>query len=91
MNGYEKQAMACPRCGSNENIVTDSRPTQDAAVIRRKRKCICGFGFRTRETFSHAKRTTICAAICGAHTKSGRAFCAKHRARKKPAGYSETA
>ena len=31
--------MRCPKCGSNEDRVVDSRTSRDGAAIRRRRKC----------------------------------------------------
>ena len=31
--------MKCPYCGANDTQVKDSRPTEDSAVIRRRRSC----------------------------------------------------
>ena len=42
--------MRCPSCGSLDTQVKDSRPTEDSAVIRRRRLCLsCGFRFTTFE------------------------------------------
>jgi transcriptional repressor NrdR len=42
--------MRCPSCGSLDTQVKDSRPTEDAAAIRRRRFCIaCNFRFTTFE------------------------------------------
>ena len=36
--------MRCPSCGSLDTQVKDSRPTEDSAVIRRRRVCLtCNF------------------------------------------------
>src|SRR5438045_9612136 len=38
--------MRCPNCGSLDTQVKDSRPTEDSAVIRRRRVCVtCNFRF----------------------------------------------
>lgn len=34
------KSMACPACGGTESITMDSRPTQGAVTIRRRRCCI---------------------------------------------------
>jgi transcriptional repressor NrdR len=40
----------CPECGHPESKVLDSRPTEDGAVIRRRRECLrCGVRFTTYE------------------------------------------
>ncbi len=42
--------MRCPFCGETESQVKDSRPTEDMAVIRRRRFCpACGSRFTTFE------------------------------------------
>lgn len=42
--------MKCPFCQSDETQVKDSRPTEDAAAIRRRRQCNhCGARFTTFE------------------------------------------
>ena len=42
--------MRCPSCGSLDTQVKDSRPTEDAAAIRRRRVCLtCNFRFTTFE------------------------------------------
>jgi transcriptional repressor NrdR len=42
--------MRCPFCGSDDTQVKDSRPTEDAAAIRRRRYCTgCGSRFTTFE------------------------------------------
>jgi transcriptional repressor NrdR len=40
----------CPRCGSTEDRVIDSRPLQEGAAIRRRRECLtCNHRFTTYE------------------------------------------
>ena len=42
--------MRCPRCGSEESKVVDSRPSENNDAIRRRRECTgCGFRFTTYE------------------------------------------
>ena len=42
--------MRCPFCGNEDTQVKDSRPTEDAAAIRRRRLCTaCGGRFTTFE------------------------------------------
>lgn len=42
--------MRCPFCGNEDTQVKDSRPTEDAAAIRRRRFCpACGARFTTFE------------------------------------------
>lgn len=43
--------MKCPSCGHPESKVVDSRPSNDASFIRRRRECLsCGRRFTTYET-----------------------------------------
>ncbi len=42
--------MRCPFCGNDDTQVKDSRPTEDASAIRRRRQCSnCGARFTTFE------------------------------------------
>lgn len=42
--------MKCPKCGSDDDKVLDSRSARDGAAIRRRRECLaCGFRFTTYE------------------------------------------
>lgn len=42
--------MKCPQCGYNSSRVVDSRPSDDATTIRRRRECEeCGYRFTTYE------------------------------------------
>ena len=42
--------MRCPFCGSEDTQVKDSRPVEDATVIRRRRHCAaCGACYTTFE------------------------------------------
>ncbi|HEY8966597.1 MAG TPA: transcriptional regulator NrdR [Candidatus Methylacidiphilales bacterium] len=42
--------MKCPKCGSQQDRVVDSRPLKDGAAIRRRRECIdCSYRFTTYE------------------------------------------
>jgi transcriptional repressor NrdR len=42
--------MRCPFCSGPDTRVLDSRPTEDGAVVRRRRECpACGGRFTTRE------------------------------------------
>lgn len=52
--------MRCPFCGADETQVKDSRPTEDAAAIRRRRACIgCGARFTTFERVQLRELTVI--------------------------------
>lgn len=42
--------MKCPKCGSDDDKVLDSRASKEGAVIRRRRECLkCGNRFTTHE------------------------------------------
>jgi transcriptional repressor NrdR len=52
--------MRCPYCGSLETQVKDSRPTEDAASIRRRRVCPdCGGRFTTFERVQLRELTVV--------------------------------
>src|ERR1700752_4467059 len=52
--------MRCPSCNSLDTQVKDSRPTEDSAVIRRRRVCIaCNFRFTTVERVQLRELTVI--------------------------------
>jgi transcriptional repressor NrdR len=52
--------MRCPSCNSLDTQVKDSRPTEDSAVIRRRRICIaCNFRFTTFERVQLRELTVI--------------------------------
>jgi len=47
--------MRCPKCGSLEDKVIDSRVSKDGASIRRRRECIvCEYRFTTYEEIERA-------------------------------------
>ncbi len=49
--------MRCPYCGYNEDKVIDSRETQDATSIRRRRECLnCG---RRYTTYEYVEKTPL--------------------------------
>src|SRR5690606_11315356 len=53
--------MRCPYCGQNKDKVIDSRETDGAASIRRRRQCLhCGKRFTTYE---HVESTTRLSVI----------------------------
>jgi transcriptional repressor NrdR len=53
-------AMRCPYCGSLETQVKDSRPTDDASAIRRRRVCPdCGGRFTTFERVQLRELTVL--------------------------------
>ena len=52
--------MRCPSCNSLDTQVKDSRPTEDSAVIRRRRVCIaCNFRFTTFERVQLRELTVV--------------------------------
>src|SRR3954451_18072459 len=55
-----QRAMRCPKCGSLDTQVKDSRPTEDSAAIRRRRVCLsCQFRFTTFERVQLRELTVI--------------------------------
>ena len=58
--GIGELVMRCPSCGSLDTQVKDSRPTEDSAVIRRRRVCLtCNFRFTTFERVQLRELTVI--------------------------------
>ena len=52
--------MRCPFCGSDEDRVVDSRPSEDGGSIRRRRACaVCGRRFTTFERVEEAPLLVI--------------------------------
>ena len=52
--------MRCPSCNSLDTQVKDSRPTEDSAVIRRRRVCMaCNFRFTTFERVQLRELTVL--------------------------------
>jgi len=52
--------MICPFCQHNDDKVIDSRPTDGAAAIRRRRECLkCGKRFTTFERVEEAARIMV--------------------------------
>ncbi len=52
--------MRCPYCGADSSQVKDSRPTEDASAIRRRRVCgDCGGRFTTFERIQLRELTVI--------------------------------
>ncbi|WP_457641653.1 transcriptional regulator NrdR [Persephonella sp.] len=48
--------MKCPKCGSLNDKVVDTRQSKDGTVIRRRRECLdCGYRFTTYERFEEEK------------------------------------
>jgi transcriptional repressor NrdR len=52
--------MRCPYCGNEDTQVKDSRPTDDASAIRRRRICpSCGGRFTTFERVQLRELTVV--------------------------------
>ncbi len=52
--------MRCPFCGNDDSQVKDSRPTEDAGAIRRRRQCpACGGRFTTFERIQLRELTIV--------------------------------
>ncbi len=52
--------MRCPSCSNIDTQVKDSRPTEDAAAIRRRRVCtVCNFRFTTFERVQLRELTVV--------------------------------
>ena len=58
--------MKCPRCGSEDDKVVDSRAVRDGRAVRRRRECIdCGERFTTYEAL---ETRPVLVAKRGGHT-----------------------
>ena len=52
--------MKCPKCGSDNDKVLDSRSVRDGAAIRRRRECtVCGARFTTHEEIDRDEVTVV--------------------------------
>ncbi len=52
--------MRCPKCGTPEDKVIDSREAKDGASIRRRRECLtCGHRFTTYEQVEYEDLTVV--------------------------------
>jgi transcriptional repressor NrdR len=52
--------MRCPKCGTQEDRVIDSRSSKEGATIRRRRECLaCAHRFTTYEEIEHELLTVI--------------------------------
>jgi transcriptional repressor NrdR len=52
--------MRCPKCGTQEDRVIDSRSSKEGATIRRRRECLaCTHRFTTYEEIEHELLTVI--------------------------------
>ena len=72
--------MRCPTCRADSDKVIDSRSTDGAAAIRRRRQCIaCGRRFTTKERVEEELRRIlsvteeggICEALWNLHSLTG--------------------
>ncbi len=49
----DQTRIRCPKCGTAQTGVVDSRENADHTVVRRRRKCpVCGEKFTTHERYS---------------------------------------
>ena len=52
--------MKCPKCGSDDDKVLDSRAVRDGAAIRRRRECtVCGARSTTHEEIDRDEVTVV--------------------------------
>ncbi len=52
--------MKCPKCGSDDDKVLDSRAVREGAAIRRRRECtVCGTRFTTHEEIDRDEVTVV--------------------------------
>ena len=52
--------MKCPKCGSDDDKVLDSRAVREGAAIRRRRECtVCGARFTTHEEIDRDEVTVV--------------------------------
>src|ERR671937_779761 len=52
--------MRCPKCGSRDDKVIDSRQSRDSSSIRRRRECVsCGYRFTTYEEIERSDLRVI--------------------------------
>src|SRR5947209_8405383 len=52
--------MRCPKCGSQDDKVVDSRPARDGSSIRRRRECIaCHYRYTTYEDVERTELRVI--------------------------------
>ena len=52
--------MRCPKCGSRDDKVVDSRQSRDSSSIRRRRECLrCGYRFTTYEELERSDLRVI--------------------------------
>ena len=52
--------MKCPKCGSDDDKVLDSRAVRDGAAIRRRRECtVCGARFTPHEEIDRDEVTVV--------------------------------
>ena len=52
--------MKCPKCGSDDDEVLDSRTVREGAAIRRRRECtVCGARFTTHDEIDRDEVTVV--------------------------------
>ena len=52
--------MKCPKCGTDDDKVLDSRAVREGAAIRRRRECAgCGYRFTTHEEIDRDEVTVV--------------------------------
>lgn len=62
--------MRCPFCAHDDSQVKDSRPTEDATAIRRRRQCSsCGARFTTFERVQLREITVLKSAVDGGESR----------------------
>ena len=63
--------MRCPFCAHDDSQVKDSRPTEDATAIRRRRQCSsCGARFTTFERVQLREITVVITYPAGSVTRT---------------------
>src|SRR5712664_211142 len=57
--------MRCPKCGSRDDKVIDSRQSRDSSSIRRRRQCLkCGYRFTTYEEIERSDLRVVKRSTC---------------------------
>ena len=63
--------MRCPKCGSRDDKVIDSRQSRDSSSIRRRRECLkCKYRFTTYEEIDN--RDILVDAVWEVASREGR-------------------